>query len=232
MKTVLRYLFLFALIAAQAVNADNEARYNQVHLDAQVSEQVGNDTMHVSLESWGEHRDAAKLAVQINRDMEWALSQARQHAAVKAGTGSYQTWPLSSKDNTVTRGWRGQQSLQLESRDSEALSQLTGLLQERLKIKSMNFTVSDERRESVENRLIGLALEAFKTRAQIVSSNLKAGGYRIVNLNIGTSAQPPPIMYKSRMAMATMEADSAVAVETGESEVRVLVSGTVELVMP
>ncbi len=232
MKVIARCLFLSALIAAQVVNADNEARYNQVRLDAQVSEQVSNDTMHVSLESWGEHRDAAKLAAQINRDMEWALSQARQHTAVKASTGSYQTWPLGSKDNTVTRGWRGQQSLQLESRDSKALGQLTGLLQERLKIKSMNFTVSDERRESVENRLIGLALEAFKTRAQIVSSNLEAGGYRIVNLNIGTSAQQPPIRYQSRMAMATMEADSAVAVETGESEVRVSVSGTVELVMP
>jgi predicted secreted protein len=232
MKTIFRCLFLFALTAAQLVSADNEVRYNQVHLDAHVSEQVSNDTMHVSLESWGEHRDAAKLAAQINKDMEWALAKARQYSAVKASTGSYQTWPLGSKDNTVTRGWRGQQGLQLESRDSKVLSQLTGLLQERLKIKSMNFTVSDERRDSVENRLIDLALEAFKTRAQIVSSNLKAGGYRIVNLNVGTSAQQPPVRYQSRVAMASMEADRAVAVETGESEVRVSVSGTVELVMP
>jgi predicted secreted protein len=94
----------------------------------------------------------------------------------------------------------------------------------------MNFTVSDERREAVENRLIDVALEAFKSRAQIVSNNLKAGGYRIVTISIGTAAQQPPVIYKARMA--AMEADSAVAVEAGESVVRVSVSGTIELVMP
>jgi len=230
MRIILHCLLLFSLLASSVAGADDEMRYNQVRLDAQASEQVGNDTMHVSLDSWGEHRDAAKLATQINADMEWALSLAGKHATVKASTGSYQTWPVTSKDNTVTRGWRGQQSLQLESRDSKTLSQLTGLLQERLKIKSMNFTVSAERREQVENHLVDVALEAFKKRAQIVSSNLKASGYRIVDLSIGTSAQQPPIIYKSRVA--AMEADTAVAVETGESEVRVSVSGTIELVMP
>jgi predicted secreted protein len=233
MNTVQKSLLMFALLVAQAAaSADDEPRYNQVHLDAQVSEQVSNDLMHASLDSWGEQRDAAKLSEQINRDMEWALSLARQHAAVKVSTGSYRIWPLSSKDGSSTRGWRGQQSLQLESHDSTVLSQLAGLLQERLKMKSMNFTVSDERREGVENRLIEHALEAFKSRAQIVSSNLKASGYRIVNLNIGTAGHQPPVMYRSNMAMATMEAGSAVAVEAGESEVRVSVSGTVELVMP
>jgi predicted secreted protein len=232
MRAVLQCLLLFVLFAAQAAGAEEQPRYNQVRLDARISEQVSNDLMHVSLDSWGEQRDAAKLSEQINRDMEWALSLASQHAAVKASTGSYRIWPLSGKDSTTTRGWRGQQRLQLESHDSEVLSQLAGLLQERLKMKSMDFTVSDERRETVENRLIEQALDAFKSRAQIVSNNLKAGGYRIVSINIGTSGQQPPVMYRSNMAMATMEAGSAVAVEAGESEVSVSVSGTIELVMP
>jgi predicted secreted protein len=232
MRRLLHCLLLFVMLAAQAAGADDDVRYNQVQLNAQASEQVSNDTMHVSLHSSGEHRDAAKLAQQINRDMEWALSLARQQAIIKASTGSYQTWPLDTKDNTATRGWRGQQTLQLESRDSKTLSQLVGLLQERLKVKSMNFTVSDEQRESVENRLIGHALDAFKARAQIVSGNLKAGSYRIVNLSIGTSAQQPPVIYQPRMAMSTMEAAAPVAVEAGESEVHVSVSGTIELVLP
>jgi predicted secreted protein len=232
MRPVLHGLLLFVLLTAQAFGADNDVRYNQVRLDATVSEEVSNDTMHVSLDSWGEHRDAAKLAEQINRDMEWALSLAGQHAQVKASTGGYQTWPLTSKDNTTTRGWRGQQSLRLESRDSKILSQLVGVLQDRLKVKSMNFTVSDERRDSVENRLIGRALEAFKVRAELVSSNLKAAAYRIVSLNIDTSAQQPPVIYQPRMAMAAAEAATPVAVEAGESELRVSVGGTIELVMP
>jgi predicted secreted protein len=129
MRIMPRCLLLFSLLASGVAGADDETRYNQVQLDAQASEQVSNDTMHVSLDSWGEHRDAAKLAAQVNEDMEWALSLAGKHAAVKASTGSYQTWPISAKDNTVTRGWRARQGLQLESRDSKTLSQLAGLLQ-------------------------------------------------------------------------------------------------------
>lgn len=224
---------LAGLWLALPASADEEPRYNQVNLDAQVTEQVSNDTMHVSMNTYGEHREAAKLAAQINRDMEWALALAKQHAAIKVSTGSYQTWPLQSKDNTSTRGWRGQQGLTLESRDSATLSTLVGQLQERLKVNAMNFSVSDEKRVAVENRLIDSALEAFKARANIVSRNLKADGYRIVTITVNTSGQSPPVIYRQRMTTMAMEAaDTAVAVEGGESEVRVAVSGTVELVKP
>jgi predicted secreted protein len=228
--------FINALLAGvfstQLALADEAPRYNQISLSAEVSEQVSNDTMHVTLNTYGEHRDAAQLAAQINRDMAWALALVKTQPGVKAASGSYQTWPLTSKDGRTTTGWRGQQSLELESKDSEQLGKVTGDLQERLKISDMNFTVSDDKRNSVENRLIDNALDAFEARAQIIASNLKAGSYRIVSINIGSSSQPPPVLYQPRVAMATMEADSAVAVESGESEVAVNVSGTIELVMP
>ncbi len=233
MKTLATLWLLAGLCGAMPALAGEAPRYNQVNLDAQVSEQVSNDTMHVSMNTFGEHREATKLAAQINQDMEWALSLAKQHKTVKVSTGGYQTWPLPSKDNLTTKGWRGQQTLTLESRDSEVLSELVGKLQARLKINSMNFTVSDEKRVAVENRLIDSALEAFKTRAKIVSANLKAGDYRVVAINVGTSAQQPPILYRARVATMAMEtADAPVAVEGGESEVRVTVNGTIELVMP
>ena len=96
----------------------------------------------------------------------------------------------------------------------------------------MNFSVSDEKRVTVENRLIDLALNAFRERAGIVGDNLKAGGYRIVELNVGTSTARPPMMHQARMASMSMEAADAVAVEGGESDVRVTVSGTIEMQIP
>ncbi len=131
----------------------------------------------------------------------------------------------------VTTGWRGQQSLELESKDTESLARLAGELQEQLQIKSMNFSVSNEKRRAVENRLIGAALDAFKERARIVGDNLQANSYRIVDINIGTSGQAPPVIYKARMAMA-MEASDAVSVEGGESDIRVTVNGSIELLIP
>ena len=224
-------LLLSCLLAcAGAVGADDDLHYNQIRLQSQQTESVSNDTMHVTLNTYAEMQDPAKLAAKINKDMEWALAQAKQVKAVKISSGSYQTWPITRKE--VTTGWRGQQELMLESADTEALSRLAGQLQARLKIKSMNFTVSDDKRVAVENRLIDLALNAFKERARIVGDNLQAKGYRIVELNVGTSTQRPPMMYQARMATASMEAGDAVAVEGGESDVRITVNGTVELQIP
>jgi predicted secreted protein len=210
--------------------ADEQPRYNQVRLQAERSESVSNDTMHVTLSTYGEMKDAGMLAEKINGDMEWALAAAKGFEGVKVSTGSYQTWPVR-RDN-VMKGWRAQQELMLESRDMTELSRLTGRLQEKLQIKTMNFTVSDERRTAVENRLITAALDAFRERAGIVEGKLQANGYRIVDINIGTSAQRPPIVYQARMAAAPMESASPVAVEGGESDVQVTISGTIELIVP
>ena len=224
-----KMVMLCLLVWATGVWADSDLHYNQVHLQSQQSESVSNDTMHVTLGTHAEQRDPASLARKINEDMEWALAKAKQVKGVKVSTGSYQTWPITNKK--VTTGWRGQQSLELESKDTGSLARLAGELQDRLQIKSMNFTVSDDKRMAVENRLIEAALNAFKDRARIVGDNLKADGYRIVDINIGTSGQAPPVRHQPRMAMA-MEASDAVAVEGGESDIQVTVDGTIELFIP
>ena len=217
-------------VATLAQADDDDLRYNQFRLSAQQSESVSNDTMHVTLNTYAEMQDPAKLATRINREMQWALDIAKQYPDVKVSTGGYQTWPVTRKE--VTSAWRGQQDLMLESRDTEKLGKLAAQLQEKLKIKSMSFSVSDEKRMAVENRLIDAALDAFKQRADIIGNNLKANGYRFVDVSVGTSAQRPPVMYQARMASVSMEASDSVAVEGGESDIQVTVSGTVELQIP
>ena len=230
---MIRSVLLLAcvLVVATAARADDApVRYNQVRLQAQQSESVSNDTMHVTLNTYAEMQDSSRLAARINREMEWALAKAKQFRDVKVSTGGYQTWPVTRKE--VTTAWRGQQDLILESRDTEMLSELTGQLQEKLKIKSMSFSVSDEKRTAVENRLIDTALNAFKVRAGIVGDNLNARGYQLVDINVSTSAVRPPARYQARMASMAMEASDSVAVEGGESDVQITVSGTIELDMP
>lgn len=220
-------LLAIILLPAQGL-ADQEQRYNQVRLQAGQSESVSNDTMHVRLQTFDESRDPADLAEAINRDMDWALQAARSVEGVDASTGGYQTYPVH-KDNVI-KSWRGQQDLILEGRDHKAIGQLVAVLQEKLQVKSMQFTVSDERRRAAENRLIARALDAFRERAGIVGANLEAKGYRIVELNINTSSQRPPAPYQARMA--AMEAPAPVVTEAGDSDIRVTISGTVELQLP
>ena len=228
----MKYLIVLATLVA-GINiafANDDLRYNQVRLQSQQTEAVSNDTMHVTMNSYAEMQDPAKLAAKINSEMEWALQQAKQVQGVKISSGSYQTWPITRKE--VTTGWRGQQDLVMESADTETLSRLVGELQGRLQIKSMNFTVSDEKRAGVENRLIGAALDAFKQRAGIIGDNLKASGFRIVEINVNSSTQRPPMLRQAMMSSMSKEASNAVAVESGESDVSVTVNGTIELQIP
>jgi predicted secreted protein len=213
-----------------AVQADTDNVYNRVRLQAQQLEPVSNDTMHVTLNSFGEARDPADLAARINEDMEWALGIARRQQGMTVRTGGYQTYPVY-KDHVLT-GWRGEQSLELEGKDIHAMSRLVSQLQDKLQVKSMSFSVSDAKRTEVENRLISRALDAFKARAAIVVDNLRATGYRIVDMTISTTSQRPPAPYPVARMAATMQAESRVAVEAGESDVSVMVSGTVELSLP
>ena len=213
-----------------AVHADTDNVYNRVRLQAQQLEAVSNDTMHVTLNTFGEAREPASLATGINEDMEWALGIARRQQGITSRTGGYQTYPVY-KDN-VLKGWRGEQSLELEGKDIRAMSRLVGELQGKLQVKSMSFSVSDAKRTGVENRLISRALDAFKARAAIVVDNLHASGYRIVEMTISTSSQRPPAPYPVARMATTMQAESRVAVEAGESDVSVMVSGTIELSLP
>ena len=223
------FLCVASLLAFPAA-ADEAPRYNLVRLQSQESEAVSNDTMHVTLTASGERRDAAELASQVNADMAWALDLAKRHADVKVSTGNYRTWQVR-QDNKM-KGWQARQDLVLESRDTRTLSQLTGLLQEKLQVDSMRFSVSAETRTAVENRLIELALQAFKVRAGIIGDKLQASGYRIVDLDVGTFAQQPPVVYRAKGAVVAMESDMAVATEGGESDIQVTVNGTIELIMP
>jgi len=213
-----------------AVHADTDNVYNRVRIQAQQLEAVSNDTMHVTLNTFAEAREPASLATGINEDMEWALGIARRQQGITSRTGGYQTYPVY-KDN-VLKGWRGEQSLELEGEDIRAMSRLVGELQGKLQVKSMSFSVSDAKRTGVENRLISRTLDAFKARAAIVVDNLHASGYRIVEMTISTSSQRPPAPYPVARMATTMQAESRVAVEAGESDVSVMVSGTVELLLP
>ncbi|MEJ2189317.1 MAG: SIMPL domain-containing protein [Acidobacteriota bacterium] len=213
-----------------AVHADTDNVYNRVRLQAQQLEAVSNDTMHVTLNTFGEAREPASLATGINEDMEWALGIARRQQGITSRTGGYQTYPVY-KDN-VLKGWRGEQSLELEGKDIRAMSRLVGELQGKLQVKFMSFSVSEAKRTGVENRLISRALDAFKARAAIVVDNLHATGYRIVEMTISTSSQRPPAPYPVARMATTMQAESRVAVEAGESDVSVMVSGTIELSLP
>lgn len=231
-RKVFPFLILFLCMAilastsAMADSTDNKGGFNRISLKAESSIEVENDLMQAQLAVEGEGIDPARLADQINRNMQWALKIAHESRSIDIKSGGYHTQPVYRKDSPYQ--WRASQMLSLESSNSAALSNLIGKLQEKLQVKSMRFMVSPEKRRATENNLIEKALDAFKARAEIVRSNLKANGYQIVNISINIPAdrhRPVPVMRGISSTMKVAEP----AVDTGTSSIVVSVSGTIQL---
>lgn len=212
-------------ITGPASAAEETPRYNQIHFQVERTRAVDNDRMHAVLSTTAEDDNAARLADQINRTMDWALKTAKTKTKIEVRTGGYRTHPVYDKDKI--RRWRATQELILEGTDFADLGGLIGQLQERLQVTSINFSVSAEKRRAVEDDLIAQSLEAFKLRAELVRKQLAAKGYRIVDVSINTGGgQPVPMMRGLAMEAAPV---APPALEAGTSMLSLIVSGTIEL---
>lgn len=214
-----------AAVPLQAADTEAPARYNQIHFQAERGRPVDNDRMHATLYVTAEDADAARLADEINRTMDWALKAAKSKTRVQAHTTGYRTYPVKEK----LKRWRATQELQLESSDFAELGGLIGQLQERLQVGAIHFSISPERRKVVEDELITQALDAFKQRAELVRRQLAAKSYRLVDLSINTGGGAQPVPMMRGMVLDAMEKSAAPAVEAGTSTLSVNVGGTIEL---
>jgi len=110
------------------------------------------------------------------------------------------------------------------------MSEVLGDLQKQLKLSAISFDVSRDKRERETQLLIDQALTAYDKRAAQITKKLKRASYKIVNMNVSTSAGAGPYKYRAASAMIA-EAASVVAPEiaSGDRTLSVRVSGTIEL---
>ncbi|RZA24511.1 MAG: DUF541 domain-containing protein, partial [Proteobacteria bacterium] len=142
-----------SLLASLPALAD-EARYNQISLRAEVSQEVPRDLMLVTLYSEEQNADPAKLAAGITETLNKALAQAREVKGVIVRQGSRNSYPIyDDKGQTIT-GWRERAEVRLESADFPALSKLTGELLQSLKMGAMDFSIADKTRKQSEDALL------------------------------------------------------------------------------
>jgi predicted secreted protein len=219
------------LIAAAGLNAawadETATTLDQIEFQTQAAREVDNDQMQVVLAAEKENTDPARLADEINRAMDWALQQARAQSGVRSRSGAYHTYPVYDQQRIVR--WRATQELILEGGQTAALNGLVGRLQDRLQVRAMNFTVSEQRQGQIEKELTGEALDNFRQRAQAIAERLGAAGYDIVRLQLQDNAGAPPPTPMPVMERMLKAADTAVASEAGTSRLTVGVYAVIRL---
>jgi predicted secreted protein len=218
------------LATAAPVYAQNAMRHHAsesdlVTLQAEASREFENDQLVAVLAIELSGSDPQPLAEKLNRQMHDVLQLVHDYPAVKGRSGNYQTQPRYNKERI--EGWVVSQELRLESRDFAAASKLIGQLQKTMLVQSMGVRLSPEARRAAEASLIAEAIAAFQSRAELVARSMKAPGYRMRSMNIGTGGgfEPRPMMSMAARA----EKAAPVSVEGGSSRVQVTVSGSVQL---
>ncbi len=220
-------LFTCLLLANQLLAAEQPPRYDQINLSAEASRETDNDTLIAVLSAQKEGSDPALLSDSVNRLINEAVAQAKQQPEIKLQTLGYQTSPVYQQQRVT--GWRVKQSLRLESRNSERLSQLLSQLQGSLALESIGYEVSDARRQAVEETLIKQALDAFQHRAQLVTQQLGRQSYRLVEMTIHNSSQPIQPMHMRASMMSMERSVAAPKIEAGSQTLRVEINGRIEL---
>jgi predicted secreted protein len=220
-------LLLCSLALPMSLHAEKTITYDKVNLSAKASMEVENDTLIAILYAQKEGGDLSALTNSINKQISAALQKAKQTEGIKVQTLGYQTSPIYQQKRLS--GWRVKQSVRLESRHSQKLSELISQLQASLALESISYAVSTERQKAVEEKLIGEAIGEFQHRAKMVTNKLGHKTYRLVDLTINTGDQPiRPI--RMRASMMSMERSvSAPALEAGTQTLQVSVSGRIEL---
>lgn len=204
---------------------EDETNYDRVHLSVSATAQVENDTMVAIVYAQEEGGQAPALADVVNKRIRWGLDLVKKYPEIKHHTNAYSSNPIYSKNKI--KGWRVKQSLRLESQDMTLMSDVLGKLQGDLALQSMQFTVSPDKKNKQDEKLIDVALGKFENRAKQVVKKLGRKNYKIVDINISTSGRSARPQYQMR-AMA-MDAESAPAISAGEQTVDVTVSGKIEL---
>lgn len=218
---------VLGLMATSPATADSQPlTYDRVHLSAAASDQVENDIVVATLYAQEESQDVARASDQVNRLIAAALQTAKQQHAIKSQTLEYRTTPVY-QSGKPTGQWQVRQAMRLESRDSKALSALLGELQKTLALRSLTYELSPELRKHIEDQLTQRAIEAFKTRAQLITQAWGRNQYRLVDMQVSDSggSSPQPMYRGAEMSLAR----SAPTIEAGDQQVTVTIQGTIEL---
>jgi predicted secreted protein len=222
-----------ATLAALPSHAD-EARYNQVALRAEVSQDVAHDLMNVTLYTEAQNNDPAKLAAETTETLNIAVERARQTKGVTVKLGSRNSYPIYDNNGQQITGWRERGEIRLESADFAVLSKLTAELLKDLKMGNMDFAIANPTRKKAEDELLKDAVAAFKARADIATAAVGGKSYKLVSLSL-SSAGFQPIRPMRMDAMASMSMSKSAApqeIEAGTSEVTVAADGVIEVQMP
>lgn len=250
MKTYIFVAFcVLSLGVAPAVFAAEEAKKEPlavgtvVTLTASDQKKVDQDVLVASLRIEVENKDSRKVQDDINQAMKKALGTVSADPAIKASTGNYFVYsydpnpsptPLSVAEQKKRAVWKGSQTLDLQSKDSQKILDSVAKIQDMgFVMNGLNYMLSSELAEAQRDDLMVGALKKIQKKADLIAKTLGKSGYEITEVTVEGAYMPQPqpvMMMKASMGRrAESDAMAAPVAAPSESEVNLSVTARVLL---
>ncbi|MEO6985970.1 MAG: SIMPL domain-containing protein [Paralcaligenes sp.] len=204
-----------------------EQSWPQASLGAEVSAQVQQDTVKITLASELDGTSQVKVADALSKTLEGVMHDVKGDTKVKASSGNFRVWPVNNEQGKIS-SWHGRGEIFLESTDLAAASTLAAKVSDRMPIANLAFSVSPKARAKQQQLMLAQVAQAFGERAKALTEALGFASYTIRNIELDgvtTHYQPAPRM----MAMSASKAGAAVPLESGVEAVSLSMKGAIFL---
>ena len=238
----MRVLMLLALLLTFPLTSAN-AQYKDpifelsdndslLHINATESREVDQDLLIATLRIEVEDLENKVVQNKINKGMKAALDLAKNYTDVKAITRGYSVNQYDKnsgkKDRPRDMVWKGSQSVQLKSKNSEALLELAGKIQAAgFLMNGLEYTLSPEVAAQVQDEMLEAALEKLQVRAKRAAKTLGKTEAELKEINTQGNYVPVQKTYHRGMQMEAMAASADMAApvaSAGETTITMNVS--------
>ncbi len=207
----------------------DETDFHKVYFNVSESLDVRHDLINVQF--MAHHQaDKPQIVTQvINQTMRDALNQLSAKERQFAQTGQYYIQPVRNKEGEITH-WSGQQMLQLNLPLTLDVAAVLAKLQTHLIYQTMQGELSQSAQQQAQTTLTEQALKRYQAQAQQLATGLNANDYRLIETRLQFIGAPYRPQARMMMAMDSVSANSAPAIEAGEQRLTLSIDGV--LVIP
>ena len=203
-----------------------------LHISATERREVDQDLLIANLRIEVENKDNKFVQNEINKAMKKALDLSKGYKDVKTITRGYNVYKYdknrSKTNRTPIMVWKGSQSVQLKSKNSEELLELAGKIQGAgFVMGGLNYTLSPAKAAAIQDEMLEAALEKLSARAQRAAKALGKKSAELKEINTQGNYNPvQPVYHRgAKMEMMSMSADMAAPVASpGETTITMSVN--------
>lgn len=216
-----------AIVSAEKKQASNFS------FSTKVTRSVEQDLMQATVYSQKTGKSLPELKRSISQHLNPVLELAKKHPAIEVqAEGISNNVNYNNKGNID--GWQAYGSVNLKSKDFEAMAEVLENLGKDVAIQSIYFSVSPEKIASLEEEMLLEVIKKFQDKAEIIQKALGAKKYRLSMVNLQTPSDGG-YEYNTRMASAMYATEQAamgksadMPLEAGKTTISASASGSVD----